>query len=236
MLSKSAQFTLNKKSFFPLNVVVIGGSRGIGLGFVKEYLSQGHKVRATYRDNGKQGELMALKNNYPHNLNLSELEITDYKAVESFKDQFDTAIDILILNAGILLCQPGSQPLTETTEEMRQTFEVNTYAPDQLMRMLFPTLLNPNSCAVYLSSTLSSLSDNYKGRYQSYRASKAAGNIIFQNWNIELAKKWLEIDGALDARPTAFAISPGVVKTDMGGPNSPLTVNESVKRNAQGNF
>lgn len=217
-----------KCAFLPLNVVVVGGSRGIGLGFVKEYLSQGHKVVATYRDNGKWDGLKKLKELFPSTLETVELEITDYKAIDLFKDKIAGAIDILILNAGVLLCPPGSQLLTETVEEMRQTMEVNTYAPDQMMRVLFPKLVNSHSCAVYLSSTLSSQADNLKGRYQSYRASKAAGNIIFQNWNIQLAKEWLEHEGALEDRPSAFPISPGVVKTDMGGENSPLTVEESV--------
>lgn len=211
-----------------LNVVVIGGSRGIGLGFVKQYLSLGHNVFSTYRNNGKAGGLFELQKSYPKTLTISELEITDYEAVALLKEKIPAVIDILILSAGIILCPPGSQPLTETVDQMRQTFEVNTYAPDQIMRVLFSKLLNPHSSAVYISSTLSSFADNLKGRFQSYRASKAAGNIIFQNWNIELAKEWLKNGGAVDRRPCAFAISPGVVRTDMGGPNSPLTVTESV--------
>ncbi|WP_162264413.1 SDR family NAD(P)-dependent oxidoreductase [Legionella quateirensis] len=212
----------------PLNVVVIGASRGIGLGFVKEYLTQGHNVLATYRNNGKWDGLRVLKEEYAGRLELSELETTDYEAVDLLKDKIHRPIDILILNAGIILCPPGSQPLTERVEDIRRTMEVNTFAPDQIMRTLFPKVLHPHSCAVYMSSTLSSSANNLKGRYQSYRASKAAGNILFQNWNIELAKEWFVNGGAVDDRPCAFPISPGVVQTDMGGPTSPLTVSESV--------
>lgn len=211
-----------------LNVVIIGGNRGLGLGLTRKYLSLGHNVCATYRNKGRAQDLEALHERYAQRFKTDELEITNDKAIERFKEKLDMPIDILILNAGILLCPPGSEPLTETMDEMKRTFEVNTFAPDQIMRVLFPKLLNPHSCAVYISSTLGSMQDNIKGRYQTYRASKAAGNIIFQNWNIELAKKWLEKDGNLDERPTAFPISPGVVRTDMGGPNSPLSVEESV--------
>lgn len=212
----------------PLNVVVVGGSRGIGLGFVKEYLAQGHRVHATYRDNGKWDGLKLLRQSYDYNLELSELEITDYKAVELFNDKIKAPIDILILNAGVILSPSGSQPTTETVEQIRQTMEVNTFAPDQVMRVLFPKLLHPHSCAVYMSSTMSCMSENVKGRHQAYRASKAAGNIMFQNWNTQLAKEWLENQGTLDELPCAFPISPGVVQTDMGGASSPLTVAESV--------
>ena len=169
-----------------LNVMVVGGSRGIGLGFVKEYLSKGYNVFATYRDNETCGEIKALQERYPHTLKLSELEVTDYNAVTLLKEKIEGFIDILILNAGIILCPPGSQLLTETVEEMRRTMEVNTYAPDQIMRVLFSKLLNSHSCAVYISSTLSSLSDNYKGRYQSYQQAKQLETLFFKigifNW------------------------------------------------------
>lgn len=215
----SAMFALKNSN--PLNVVVIGGSRGIGLGFVKEYLSQGHKVTATYRENGKDGELKALQEKHGNSLKLIELEVTDYSAVELLREKLDDVIDILILNAGIITSKRGSTPLTETEEDMKETMEVNTYAPNRIMRVLFPKLLNPHSCAVYISSTLASLPDNLRGNSQAYRASKAAGNIIFQNWNIHLAKEWLEQGEALDSRPSAFPISPGVVQTDMSGGNAP---------------
>lgn len=212
----------------PMNVVVIGGSRGIGLGLVTKYLSLGHQVIATHRNNSRRDGLQALREKYPERLKLAQLEMTDYGALPAFKEQLPEKIDILILNAGVMLCPPGSIPQTETVEEMRTTMETNAFAPDQIMRVLYPKLLHPNACAVYMSSTLSSPAENLKGRYSSYRASKIAGNMLFQNWNISLAKDWLEAGKDLESRPIAFPISPGVVQTDMGGPTSPLTVEESV--------
>ncbi|MBS0186077.1 MAG: SDR family NAD(P)-dependent oxidoreductase [Proteobacteria bacterium] len=214
-------------------VVIIGGNRGIGLGFVQHYISQPkYTVIATYRDNQKINELKALEERYPGKIILYQLDVRDEKNVHQFADTIKKGIDILILNAGIIQGARGSHPPHNTLEEARELMEVNTFAPDNLMRTLYLKLLKPHSCSIYMSSTLSHSGSNIGGRFHHYRASKAAGNIFIQNWNIELARIWLEEKKeSSHTRPCAFPISPGVVKTDMsGGPNStaPLTVEESV--------
>ena len=212
-----------------LTVVVIGASRGLGFGFVKKYLEQGYHVIATHRNNGQWQGLKKLQEQHPDKLNLETLEITDGEAVNQFAKRLSGNIDILIFNAGIWLCPKGAMPMDETTDQIRKTMEVNTYAPDNIMRVLFSRLLHANACVVYMSSTMASLADNAKGRYGSYRASKIAGNILFQNWDIELAKAWVSKGNSADKRPCAFPISPGVVQTDMAGDSkAPLTVEESV--------
>lgn len=213
-----------------LNIVVIGASRGIGLGFVQHYLEQGHRVVATHRNNSHWSGLKDLQEYHEDRLVLKELEIIDSKAVERFADELREDIDILILNAGIWRCPRGAQPLTETLDQFRETMEVNAYAPDNLMRHLFPRLVHANACTVYMSSTMASMADNVNGRYSSYRASKIAGTMLFQNWNIELSKAWLAKGNNVENRPCAFPISPGVVQTDMAGDSiAPLTVAESVE-------
>lgn len=214
-----------------LKVLVVGASRGIGLGFVKHYLKLGHDVIATHRDNSRWSELNHLRLDLDdsNRLDLKPLEITDNEAVSSFVDSLTVNPDILIFNAGIWCCPKGTNPLDETTEQYRESLEVNTLAPDNMMRKMFNRLLHPNACVVYLSSTMADYSSNSKGRYSSYRASKIAGNVLFQNWNTELARVWLEDNNNPDERPIAFPISPGVVQTDMAGDSiAPLTVEQSV--------
>ncbi|CEK09600.1 SDR family NAD(P)-dependent oxidoreductase [Legionella hackeliae] len=210
--------------------VVIGGNRGIGLGFVKEYLTAGYCVYATYREQSNQDELLALKKIYSNNLLLISLDVRDKQAIAYLSEEIKGFIDVLILNAGIIRCPSGSHSLIETEEQLRETMEVNTFAHDNIMRALFSKLLHANSCAVYISSTLSSTADNLKGRFGSYRASKAAGNILMQTWNIELASIWLNEGNPLGNRPCAFPISPGLVQTDMGGGRGELTVKQSVSQ------
>ncbi|MDF2940520.1 MAG: putative Acetoacetyl-CoA reductase [Gammaproteobacteria bacterium] len=209
-------------------VVVIGGNRGIGLGFVKNYLSKGCSVIATYRDPEKLEELKKIKEIFPDALDFYQLDIKNEAAISSFSEKIKQPIDILILNAGILLSISGSHPSIDKSQEMRDTMDVNVYGPDNIIRALFPQLLNPHACAVYVSSSLSNADENLGGRHHAYRVSKAAGNMIMQNWNIELAATWLAEGHSYQIRPCAFPISPGWVQTDMGGPRASLTVEESV--------
>lgn len=213
-------------------IVVIGGNRGIGLGFVRYYLSKPeYVVIATYRDVERIGELKALEEHYPDRLCLYLLDVRDEAAILHFASHITGYIDILILNAGIVRGAKGSHPQNTTAQEGQEMMQVNTYAHDSLMRALYLKLLKPHSLSVYISSTLSHFGSNITGRSHYYRASKAAGNILIQNWNIELARLWLEEKkGDYQVRPCAFPISPGLVKTDMAGPNSnaPLTVEQSV--------
>jgi NAD(P)-dependent dehydrogenase (short-subunit alcohol dehydrogenase family) len=214
-------------------VLIIGGNRGIGLGFVEYYLTKPQcQVIATYRDVEKMDALNALKQAHSDKLYLYQLDIRDEIAISHFAKNVPEQLDVLILNAGIIRETRGAHPQHNTLQDARELMETNVYGHDALMRVLYLKLLKPNSCVVYISSTVSHAGSNVVGRFHHYRASKAAGNTLMQNWNIELARLWLEEKkGDLSTRPCVFPISPGHVKTDMAGPNSnaPLTVAQSVQ-------
>ncbi|MDP1836410.1 MAG: SDR family NAD(P)-dependent oxidoreductase [Chlamydiales bacterium] len=232
-LMTASFFLSDVEPLFAETVVVIGGNRGIGLGFVQYYLSRPeYSVIATYRDPERVSELLALEERYPDRIRIYQLDVTDEEAITHFATNVTEGVDILVLNAGIVRGAPRSHPPQNTAQEARELMEVNAYAPDNIMRALYLKLLKPHSCAVYITSTLSHHGSNITGRTHHYRASKAAGNMLIQDWNIELARLWVEeMKGDYRTRPCAFPISPGLVKTDMSGPNSnaPLTVEQSVK-------
>jgi len=213
-------------------VIVLGGNRGIGLGFVEYYLSKpSYRVIATYRDAGKADRLKGLRQAHPEKIELHQVDIRDEAAILRFATTVPEKIDILILNAGIVRGARGEQPPSCSMQEARELMETNVYGHDTLIRALYLKLLKPNSCIVYISSTVSHSGSNVMGRHHYYRASKAASNILIQNWDIELARLWIEEKKEnFDTRPCSFPMSPGYVKTDMAGPNSnaPLTVDQSV--------
>lgn len=70
-----------------------------------------------------------------------------------------------------------------------------------------------------MSSRMGSLADNTSGGGYIYRSSKAALNMVCVSAQHDLASK-----GAV----TVVAMHPGWVRTDMGGPNATLSVEESV--------
>jgi NAD(P)-dependent dehydrogenase (short-subunit alcohol dehydrogenase family) len=70
-----------------------------------------------------------------------------------------------------------------------------------------------------MSSNLGSIGKNRSGGDYSYRASKAALNAVMRSLSLDLAG-----DGI-----TVIALHPGWVKTDMGGRQAPLAVQESIQ-------
>ena len=84
------------------NVVITGANRGLGLGFVKNYLAKNVNVVSTTRDLKSSKELLAIKERFPNNLEIFELDLLKESAgytVANFLG--DRPIDILIINAGV---------------------------------------------------------------------------------------------------------------------------------------
>lgn len=95
--------------------------------------------------------------------------------------------------------------------QLRQAFDVNTIGPALLLRYLTPLLAGGERC-IYakLSARVGSISDNHKGGWYGYRASKAALNMLLQTAAIELHRK----------RPLAVvaALQPGTVASPLSAP------------------
>jgi len=211
-------------------VIVTGGNRGMGLGFVKYYLENKCHVMATYRDPNKQDDLLALKEKYPSQLSLHQIELTNHAEIINFSKTV-TTVDLLILNAGIKgYPTSGMRSPAHEENDLEKAFRVNTEAPDRFIRALYPLLSKQkNACILYLSSLVGLTSDNSSGGYHPYRASKAATNSLIWNWCIELMNDWKKNHPKeLTDTPCAVAVCPGWVRTDMGGPNARLSVEGSV--------
>ncbi len=225
-------------------VIVIGGNRGIGIGFVNAYLQDGYAVIATYRDetrlcvetlldSSNHVSLNGLKEKYPDRLKLYKLDIVDEEAVSEFAQTVEK-VDILVLNAGVKgYSVPGTKPHEHTTQELMTALSVNTVAIDRIMRLFFPLLLNnANSCAICTGSLVGRTADNGSGGSHVYRISKAATHALIWNWSINLMNEWHLKNGGdsekLIKTPCAVTICPGWVRTDMGGPSARLSISESV--------
>ena len=78
--------------------------------------------------------------------------------------------------------------------------------------------MSDDSIIVMMSSLMGSISDCMSGRSYAYRASKTALNMFSIAMKNELESQGISI----------LIMHPGWVETDMGGPNAPLSVEESV--------
>jgi NAD(P)-dependent dehydrogenase (short-subunit alcohol dehydrogenase family) len=194
-------------------VLITGASRGIGLELAKQYAGDGWSVIATARDPKKADGLSALKGN----IRVEALEVTDEKQVAALaKALKGTAIDVLLNNAGMLT---GYEPLGETdAESWLKTLHVNTIAPLKLTEALVEHVAGSKQKKIAsITSGMGSMGGHASTGAYAYRSSKAALNMVMVTAANELRSRGISV----------AVISPGWVKTDMGGPGATLTVKDS---------
>ncbi len=236
-----SQFALN-----PIDetctVLIIGATRGIGLGFARLCIERGAKVIGTYRSE-IPSTVQEMKKAHPNSMFSLQMDIADEQSIqnaaEEYKSMIESNPDIIgkskglthvIHNAGIYL--PGTSfdgtargprqaaPVV-TKEVMMKTFEVNTIAP-LLVAQNFVPLLSKRSDTLlpvlsFLSSKVGSIDDNGSGGAYAYRSSKSALNNIAKSLSIDLA-----------GEASVVLLHPGYVRTDMTSGNGLIDVDESV--------
>ncbi|MGE4132233.1 MAG: SDR family oxidoreductase [Bdellovibrionales bacterium] len=194
-----------------MNVVITGTSRGIGLELTYLALVEGHKVAAVAREPDQSKGLQALFKEYPLQLEIITADVSQPDGVQKILDAVKSwgKVDVLINNAGILRKD-------DTRQDFIDSFQVNSIAPYEVTMALLPLLQKGDQPRVInVTSKMGSISDNTSGRYFSYRASKAALNMITKS--LAQDHNWLK----------SIVIHPGWVQTDMGGPQAPTSVRDS---------
>ncbi|WP_439817687.1 SDR family oxidoreductase [Zavarzinia sp. CC-PAN008] len=193
------------------HVLITGTSRGIGLEFARAYAEDGWTVHALAR-NPARGPQATL------NIRHYEGDVTDQAAMERLAlDLSDVSLDLVIANAGVY--GPAQQTLAGMDyDAWAQTFQVNTIAPMRLIQGLVPHLARAKGRFVAISSSMASIAGTGPGFY-AYRTSKAALNMLVRLLAQDLRERGV----------TTVALDPGWVRTDMGGPNAPLSSQESVE-------
>jgi NAD(P)-dependent dehydrogenase (short-subunit alcohol dehydrogenase family) len=95
-------------------------------------------------------------------------------------------------------------------EQMTQAFLVNAIGPSLVLRYFSPLLASGASIYAKLSARVGSISDNKKGGWYGYRASKAALNMMLQTAAIELQRK--------NTNLRVVALQPGTVRSKLSNP------------------
>ncbi|GAP64835.1 short-chain dehydrogenase/reductase SDR [Mizugakiibacter sediminis] len=201
------------------HALVTGANRGIGLAFARALLAQGAHVLACCRNPAQAAELAALREAHPQRLRVLPLALPDEAAIAALArevEALDVRLDLLVNNAGMLVS--GERFGTVTGEALRQSFAVNAAAPFLLVQALAPRLAD-GARVLNVSTRLASIAGVVELRTPSYAMSKAALNMATR----QLAE-------ALRPRGIAVvAVSPGWVRTDMGGSGAALAPEESVR-------
>ncbi len=196
--------------------LIVGASRGLGLGLTREHLARGWDVTATTRTRSE--ELEALRNEVRGRLVIETADITDAATVAALAARLKgRRFDLLFLNAGIMAGR--GLPLGDVPNgDIAGIFLTNAISPIRVADALIDTLA-PGGMVAFMSSILGSIGTNDDGRAELYRASKAALNSLIRSFRARHARR--------DC--TVLALHPGVVRTGMGGPTAPLDIETSVK-------
>jgi NAD(P)-dependent dehydrogenase (short-subunit alcohol dehydrogenase family) len=142
--------------------------------------------------------------------------VTDPAEIAALKQELgSTPIDILINNAGI---SDGRETGVDY-DVWEKVFRVNSIAPYRMSTAFRANLAaGTEKKLATISSHLGSIADNTGGR-TAYRASKAAVNQVMKGLACEYRG-----DGI-----TVVILHPGWVRTDMGGPQAPVSPVDSAR-------
>ena len=207
--------------------MVTGASGGIGLEIVRQAAGRGDRVIAASRQGSPA--LRKVAGAHPDRVLELTLDPGSQESVIAARAKLDRrveAIDILINNAGVYSrwsrhWDPDATLFdTVTQEELVDTFRINAAGP-MLVIEHFLNLVRASRRGRILnvSSLVGSVSRKTSGGDYAYAASKAALNIMTRALAAELAPEGI----------TAIAITPGWVRTEMGGSEAALSPAESVR-------
>ena len=205
--------------------MVTGASRGIGLELVRQSLERGDTVVAVTRSTAEPIETLGRA----HGDRLVHVvaDLADEASIARSRGEVASRVDgldLLINNAGIYSTRvrswnPDATRLdTVTQAELVDVFRVNAAGPIVLVRH-YLALLRPGARILNVSSLSGSVGAKTGPGDYAYAASKAALNIMTRALAAELAPRGI----------VAIAITPGWVRTEMGGTNAALGTEESVR-------
>ena len=207
----------------PLNVLIVGANRGIGLGFVKQLLqSQSsdtlftlNRLYATYRSADSAVELLKIQKQQC--LVCLPMDITDESSISFAITQIarqTKKIHLVIYCVGILHdgdFQPEKSLRQISSENLIRYFQVNSIGAVLLAKHLMPLLRHKeNSLFAAISAKVGSIGDNRLGGWYGYRASKTALNMFLKTISIEYSRRC--------PKTIVVALHPGTTDTKLSQP------------------
>ncbi|EHJ94178.1 SDR family NAD(P)-dependent oxidoreductase [Vreelandella boliviensis] len=190
--------------------LVIGASGGIGAAIIKQLLSS-----------SQAGHIIAVSRQPPRiddprltHLMLDVSQELDRKALQKELAArpihfFFNAIGILHDEAQKLLPEKRLDQLS--VENLAQTMNINAFTPILLLAALQDSFKGTHPTVIAsLSARVGSIEDNQLGGWYSYRASKAAHNMLLKTASIELKR--------LNKQSTVLCLHPGTTDTPLSKP------------------
>ncbi|OSQ36775.1 SDR family NAD(P)-dependent oxidoreductase [Thalassospira mesophila] len=202
-------------------ILLIGASRGLGHAMAAEFLKKGWNVVGTVRDGSGHTLLHDLQAHYQNQLEIEILDICKPDQLCALHQRLsDRKFDILFVNAGTANPDPNQTIGEISTKDFTDLMITNALSPMRVIETLKACVTATGTIGV-MSSGQGSIANNETGLRELYRGTKAALNMFMRSFAAR------ETTNATRSR--AFCVmAPGWVKTDLGGPDARLTINESI--------
>ena len=201
-----------------MQALVSGANRGLGFEMTRQLLARGDRVVAACRQPGKALALTRLAGEHPGRLHVLPVDLADPRTIAELSREvgaLDLDIELLVNNAGVLVEHERFGAIEP--KSLRDSFAVNAEGAFLLTQALNPHLAD-GAKVVNLSSTLGSIASTSSLYSPSYAMSKAALNMATRLLSIALAERGIVV----------VSMSPGWVKTDMGGSGASLAPDASI--------
>jgi len=212
---------MSENSVLPGNavptVLIIGASRGLGRALAAEFLKRDWNVVGTVRAlNGRTG-LHDMADGFPGRVDIEVLDINEPAQIAALRARLSgRSFEMLFVNAGTTSSEqlPVGRVATDDFVDVMVT---NALSPMRVIEGL-EDLVTPDGLIGVMSSGQGSITNNTTGLREVYRGSKAALNMFMRSFAARQS-----------ATERAFVLmAPGWIKTDLGGPDAPFTLEEAV--------
>ncbi|HET7547170.1 MAG TPA: SDR family oxidoreductase [Usitatibacter sp.] len=199
--------------------IVTGANRGLGLEIARQLMKADVFVVAGCRDKAKCEAALEALRSVGTNADAMPVDVTDTRAVKRFVDQVEKqhgSPSILVNNAGIYPESTTARVVDTPTSVWRETFETNLFGAVRMCRDVVPLMRKLRfGRIVNISSGLGQIHQMGEGS-PAYRVSKASLNALTRTLAAEVAGSGILVN----------SMSPGWVRTDMGGEDAPRSVEE----------
>lgn len=198
------------------SVLLIGASRGLGCAMAEEFLKRDWDVIGTVRASAHTA-LHALAERVPGRVQIETLDVTLEEQVTRLRARLaGRRLDLLFVNAGVTN-DPRETIGEVSTAEFVRVMVTNALGPMRAVER-FCDLVAEDGLIGVMSSGQGSVANNTNGQRELYRGSKAALNMLMRSFAARHATE----------RRAMVLMAPGWVRTDLGGADARLTIEESV--------